>query len=804
MFRTTLSDAVYASRMMASRPGFTAIAILTLAVGIGATTAMFGTINAALLSSLPFDEPERLVMGRATFDGNINPTASGNDYYDYRDQAKSFESLSAFMYPGKVTVLGGPEPERVASNYVTWDLFRTLEVRPFAGRTFTAEEAVENGPSVVMISYGYWQRKFGASPDAVGGTLIMNGSPHTVVGVLPAGFHFMFDVDIWRLTYRGGPGATARRWHSLLLVGRLEPGISPEQAQAEVDTISRQLEQQYPETNDGKALLLTPLHDAMVENVRTSLLMLMAAVSLVLLLACGNVAGLLLARGQTRLTEIAIRSAMGASRRRLIRQLLTESVIMAVLAGLAGVALAVAFQGLFTRLLPMGQLGITRPAIDTLMLAFALGVSLVTGLIFGVVPALQGTLIDIASELKSGTRATWARGSSLLRNGLVVLQVAISIMLLIGAGLLIRSLTLQMNVDLGFNPTNVLTAGLRLPDNDYPSPEKRITFSSAFLEEVEALPGVVSAAIINQLPIRHPAGNIYIYPTDQPPEDGDSESRRWADFRIATPGYLRIMGIPLLAGRDIAETDREGSPRVMIISKSVAEEIFPDRNPLGQKLIVDMGEMVVHEVIGVVADARLNGLTRPPRNAMYMSYYQVPRRTMRIVVRTESDPAALTGPIREILRTKDANIPLAEAATMVKIINDALADFRIITSSLGLFSSIAMLLALVGIYGVLAYYVSQRHHEIGVRMALGANSRQVARLVLSRGMGLVAIGLAFGLAGSYWASQLIQQLLFGVEPSDPVTFIVAALGFGAIGLVACLLPAWRATRVDPVLTLQAE
>jgi putative ABC transport system permease protein len=804
MLRNTLSDAVYALRMMASRPGFTAVAVLTLAVGIGATTAMFGTINAALLSRLPFDEPDRLVMGRATFDGNINPTASGYDYYDYRDQARSFESLSAFMYPIKVTVLGGPEPERVGSCFATWDLFRTLRVRPAAGRTFTAEEGVENGPSVIMVSYGYWQRRFGGSPDIVGGTLIMDGSPYTVIGVLPAGFHFMFDVDIWRLTYRGGPGATARRWHSLLLAGRLAPGVTLEQAQAEVDTISRQLEQQYPETNEGKALLVTALHDAMVENVRSSLLLLMAAVSLVLLLACGNVAGLLMARGQTRLTEIAIRSAMGASRWRLTRQLLTESILMALMAGVAGVALAFAFQGLLTRLLPMGQLGITRVPIDTPMLLFALGVSLATGLIFGVAPALQGTLVDLAQQLKAGTRATWARGSSLLRNGLVIVQVAISVMLLIGAGLLIRSLTLQMNVDLGFNPTHVLTAGVTLPENDYSSSEKRVAFFRSLIEEVEALPGVISAAITSQLPIVHPAGNIYVYPIDEPPQEGESQTRGWADFRIVTPGYLKTMGFPLLSGRDIAETDTEGSPRVMIISQSMVEEFFPGQDPLGQKLLVDMGEIVTHEVVGVVADARLNRITSEPRNAMYMSYFQVPRRGMQIVARSEGDPAALTGPMREILRAKDPNIPLAEPTTMASIIGDALSDFRIITSSLGVFSSIALLLALVGLYGVLAYYVSQRYHEIGVRMALGANARQVARLVLSRGMGLVGAGLVVGLAGSYWATKLIQQLLFGVEPTDPATFVVAASGFGLIGLMACLVPAWHATRVDPVLTLQAE
>ncbi len=554
----------------------------------------------------------------------------------------------------------------------------------------------------------------------------------------------------------------------------------------------------------AKHLAVTNLHEAMVENVRPSLLMLMAAVSLVLLLACGNVAGLLLARGQTRLTEIAIRSAMGASRRRLVRQLLTESTLMALMAGLAGIAVAIGFQGLLIRLLPMGRLGITQPAIDGSMLLFALGVSIATGIVFGVVPALQGTKVDSAQQLKSGTRATWARGSSLLRNGLVVLQVAISVVLLIGAGLLIRSLALQMKVDLGFDSMNVLTAGIQLPENDYPNPENRIEFFNSFAEEVQALPGVVSVSFVNRLPIIHGGGNIYLYPMDQSPEEGQSSMARSADFRYVLPGYFKTMGMPLLAGRDIARTDSEGSPRVMIVSESLAELFFPDQNPLGQKLQVDMGELVTHEIVGVIANARLRRITGQPFHAMYMSYYQVPRSGMSIAVRTQSDPAALTGSVREVLRAKDRNIPLAEPATMMSILDDSLSDYRIITSSLGLFSAIALLLALVGLYGVLAYYVSQRYHEIGVRMTLGATARQVANMILARGMGLVLLGLVAGVGASIWATKFLQQQLYGVESTDPTTLLVTALGFGLVALLACLVPAWRATRVDPVTTLQAE
>lgn len=800
-----LSDAFYALRMMKSRPGFTLVVVLTLAVGIGATTAMFGTINAALLSRLPFEEPDRLVLGRATFDGNVNPWVSGYDYYDYRDQSESFESLSAFLFGGRVTIVGDGEPERVTSAFATWDLFQTLRVRPPHGRLFTAEEGVKGGPAVVIISYGYWQRRFGGAPNAAGSTLVVEGSPYTVVGVLPAGFHFMDEADLWRLTYRDGPGAEARRWHSLLLAGRLRPGISLEQAQAEIDAISTHLEEQYPDTNEGKGLQVTGLHDALVENVHTSLLMLMAAVSLVLLLACGNVAGLLLARGQARVGEIALRSAMGASRRRLVRQLLTESMLTAFIAGIVGLGLASACQRLLVRLLPMGQLGITQPGLDAPVLLFALGISIATGLVFGVVPALHGTRIDLVQQLKAGSRATGSYGSTFVRSGLVVLQVAISVTLLIASGLMVRSLVAQMNVPLGFNPAHVMTAGVGLPNDTYPNPEDRVAFFTSLVEQVRALPGVVSVAIIDQIPILNPSGNIYVYPAGQPLEESrEAKMSQSADYRRVSPGYFETMGISLRSGRDIAATDLDGSPRVMIISESMAELFFGDRDPLGEHLIVDMGEMIEHEIVGVVADARLSRITSQPFHAMYMSYYQNPRLTMRLVVRSQADPTVLTGPIRELLRASDPNIPLAEPATMQSIVDDALVDFRTITASLGLLSGVALLLAIIGLYGVLAYWVSQRAHELGVRIALGATGKNLIALILAHGLTLVGIGLGLGVGSALVVTRLVRQLLFEIEPTDPATFVTMACFLIVVTLLACLVPAWRVTRVDPATALHTE
>jgi putative ABC transport system permease protein len=798
-----LSDAAYAIRVMMSRPWFTFIIIITLAIGIGAVTAMFGTINAALLSNLPFDEPDRLVMGRRTTDGRIGPMVSGYDYFDYREQSQSFESLAALSaFTMRFTVTGEHDPDRVEGPLVTWDLFHTLGVSPVAGRLFTAEEAAEGRADVVLISYGYWQRRFGGSMDALGRTLTVDGRPNTIVGVMPAGFHFVHNVDVWGLTYKDGPFADARRFHNLLLVGRLKPGVAIEQAQAEVDAISLRLQEEYADTNEGKALLLTGLHETLVENVRTSLLLLMGAVVLVLLLACGNVAGLLLARGQVRLTEVAVRSAMGASRPRLVRQLLTESVLTALVAGLAGIALAFMFQGLLVRLLPMGRLGITELGIDMPVLLFALALSIATGVFFGVVPALRGTLVDVTQQLKAGTRSTEARGSSRLRSALVVLQVAVSIVLLIGAGLLIRSLAHQMNVNLGFDPENVLAAEIRLPEGDYPEPQQRVHFFTSLVEEVGVLPGVTSVGLINRLPIRESGGDTYVYPVGRPPET--NRDARSAFFRNVLPGYLQTMRIPLLAGRDIAETDGPESPRVMIISKALADLYYPGQNPVGEKMIVDLGEEVEHEVIGVAGDARLYSITGQTFYTMYMSYRQVPQSLMRIAVRTSGDPTALVGPVREILREKDRNIPLAEPAAMTFIINDTLSDYRVITLSLGILSAIALLLAVVGLYSVLAYHVSQRYHELGLRMALGASGSSLIKLILVRGFVLVGIGLVLGIAGSVGATRLLQQFLYETEPTDPVTFVGVSLFLGLVTLLACFLPAWRASRVSPVDALRAE
>jgi predicted permease len=702
---------------------------------------------------------------------------------------------------GPSTVLVDGEADRAHGLFITWDLFRTLGVEPALGRLFVAGEAAPGRADSIVISYAYWQRRFGGSPDVLGRPVVVDGAPHTIVGVLPAGFHFLYDTDFWRLTFRDGPYATARRFHNLLLVGRLRPGVALESAQAEIDVISARLAGQYPDTNKDKALRLTPLHTAMVEDLRTVLWMLMGAVALVLLMAAANVAGLLLARGQARLSEVAIRTAMGASRAALVRQFLTESLVLALAGGVAGLGLAVLLQDLLTKLLPVDRVGAVSPGLDAAVLAFALGVSLVTGFVFGVLPALRGSRADVASLLYGGTRTTETRASFRLRGALVAVQVALGVVLLAGTGLLVRSLTRQMAVDPGFETANVLTAGVRVSERDYPEREQRLAFLTSFLDEVRQLPGVESASLVSQLPIRQPGGNLYVR---RPGEAANASMERSADLRVVLPGYFATLRMPMVAGRDFTDADAAGSPRVIVITQSLAALVFAGEDPIGRTLVVDLGGPVPHEVVGVVRDARIGRLGDEAFHAMYVSLRQSPRPAMQLVARTSGDAAALVAPVREVLRRKDRTIPLAEPATMEAIVDEALASRRVVTFALGLFSAVAVALALVGLYGILDYFVRQRRRELGVRMALGAGAAQVMSLVLGRGLVLAGIGIAGGVGVGLVAARGIRALLYDTTPTDPLTFVVVTAAFLAITTAACLVPAWRAARTNPVDALRAD
>jgi predicted permease len=788
-----------AARALLKQPAFTLTVVGMLSVAIGANTAIFSLIDRALLRALPFGAPERLVLGRATFRGVINPTVSGYDYYDYRDESRSFERLAAVGPLGlRQTVLVDGQPDRVDGMIVTWDLFRVLRAAPALGRDFAEADGAIGHDSVAIISDAYWQRRFGGSPAALGRTIVVDGLPRTIIGVMPPRFRFMAEADVWTLTYRDGPWANARRFHNLRLVGRLASGVTVATAQAEVDVISARLEQQYPDSNRTKALRITPLQDALAEDVRGTLWLLMGAVALVLLMACANTAGLLLARGQRRVTEVAVRAAIGASRATLVRQFLSESLLLALVSGGSGLVLAVAFQRLLFTAVPVGRITLVEPGLNLPMLGFTIAASVVTGLAFGVLPALSGSRVNVLGQLRSGTRTTEGRVATRLRDALVVLQVALGVLLLVGAGLLLRSLTRQVQVDLGFDPSAVLTAGVRVSQQDYPDPAHRTAFFTTLVEEVKGLPGVRAVGLTSNLPLRG-GGN---YPVRRSGENARSTMDRSADFRVVLPGYFEAMRMPLVAGRDLADNDTADRPRVTVISQSLATNLFPGENPIGQTLIVDLGQPIPHEVVGVVGDARLREIRSDPFHAMYMSFRQTPQPAMYLAVRSASDPSALLDPLRDLLHRKDATVPLAEPATMTAIVDETLSTARIVALALGLFAVVALVLALVGLYGVLAYYVAQHQQEIGVRMALGASARDVLSMVLGRGLTLTAIGLVAGLAGAVLAGRVLSALLYRTTPTDPVTFALVGAVFAAVSVPACLLPAWRAARANPVDALR--
>ncbi len=798
-------DIRYAVRGLLRTPGFTVVAILTLALGIGAATAMFSVTNAALSRDLPFPDAEELVMGRATFGGNVNPWVSFPDYMDYRDRAESLESLATIGGGASLfTITGGDEPEQASVTFVTPNLFETLGVPPALGRTFTIDELPGAGSGQVVISHGFWQRWFGGSDDVLGKALIAEGAPMTVMGVMPPGFRFMYDVDVWVPPWPGNSDPITRRYHNWLLVGRLAQGVSLAAARSEIDVISAQLEEAYPESNQNKALQLDGLQNALVEGYRPSLIILMSAIVLVLLIACSNVASLLMARGSTRTTEMALRSALGAGRSRLTRQLLVECLILALAAGAVGVVLAVWLQDLILGFVAMDLLEIGEVGLSPSMLGIALGLSLATILLFGTFPSFATAKADPVDDLKEGARGSTGGGGMRFRSGLVVLQVALSLILLVGSGLLIRSFARLRGVDPGFRVENLLTATVSLPMDRYTETGERTRFFQTFKESIEALPGVESVAMVNQLPILQPAGNVAIWAPERPPESNTGTP--WADRRIVFPGYFEAMEIPMVEGRPLEATDLADSPPVIVLSRRTAELVFPEERALGRQVAVDVGTDTpgLFEVVGVVEDHQLTSLSGNPRPAMFFPHTQWPWGTMRIAVATETDPMPLFRPIQERLWDMDRDIVLSEPRTMEEAVTNSISSTRAITTVLGMFAAVAIALAALGLYGVLAYFVARRAHEIGIRVALGASGGKVLRLVIARGLILVGVGAVLGIAGSLGATRLVEGLLFQVNATDPTTYVGVTAFFLLLALGASVIPALKALSVDPVEAFRSE
>ncbi len=798
-------DFRYGLRVLRRSPGFTIATIAVLSLGIGGNTAMFSTIYATLLKPLPYRDPSRLVLGRCTFNGVINPYVSAPDYYDYRAQADRFEGFSAvFAGTGKATVTGDAEPQRATYTLIEHDLFKTLGVPPIAGRSFVPDEGRAGAADVVLIGKGFAERRFGTAREAIGASIAIDGSAYTVVGVVPDMPGFLQDVDIWAPMRRGaGPAGLARQFHNWFIVGRLKPGVSLKTAQAQVDVISRQLERQYPASNKAKALRLDPLQAALTGALRPRLLVLMAAVSLVLLIACANVAGLLLARGTVRRPELAMRAALGASRARISCQLLVENAALALSSGAFGAVLAIWLTRLLPRATGVVQTGIAPNPLAWPVLLFVLALSVVTAVLSGMVPALRASSLLPAQGLMPNARTAGPGASLWLRSVLVVGQVAVSLVLLIGAGLLIRSFVHLSAIDPGFDAAHLLTGEIPLTDGRYANGEQRVRFFENLREDLAAIPGVQGVGFTTQLPVLNPGFNLTAWDADHPPQD--LAAQPMAFRRVLLPGYFQTLRIPLRAGRDFNAADRENAPRTMVINERMARTLFPGRNPLGRRVAVDVfNHTVTFEVIGVVGDARLQFVGDEAPMTMYLSYYQFPESTLRFAVRTNREPASITGTVRRLVRARDRTVAVENLVPMRQIIGDSLAPQQTTAVLLGVLAAIAALLASIGLYGVLAYSVSQRTREIGLRMALGAPPAAVLGLVMRQGAALASAGLAVGLAGAATLTRVMGSMLFGVQPFDPPTYSAVAMVLLGVALLATYLPARRAAGVHPMDALRHD
>lgn len=797
-----LQDLRYASRSLTKNAGFTVVAVAILAVGIGATTALFSNVHSVLVRGVGYPEADRLVIVRKAFDARISGPLSRLDYFDFRDSSEKLEEIAAFMpYTGGGVLAGGPKPERVQVGFATWNLFQVLGVRPVVGRGFLFADEQVGGSDAVLIGEGLWQRRFGRSPDAVGSTLQIDGRSQVIVGVLPGTFRFINEADVWRLIDRDGPFDPLRDQHSILGLGRVAPSITFDQARIEMEGIAARLAEAYPDTNTGKGVNLTPLQDYMVRDVRLGLLLLMATTALVLLLACGNVAGLYLARGEQRMAEMAMRSALGGTKGRLVRQLLTESVLLTTFAGVLGVGVAYLLNGLLLHLIPIGEAGMDRPAINAVALGFTALISVGTGLLVGLVPALRGTEQRPAEGLRSGSRSSATGRSTRLRRGLVILQVAVSIALLVASGLMIRSLANLSAAELGFDTENLLTGSIQIQSSGYATQEESSGFFTTVIEEVRSRPGVVSAALINKLPIISRWTDWGIWPAETPP--ASARDMEYAMARYVSSEYFNTMGIPLVAGRDILPSDRIGTEDVVVISESTARAIFGDEEPLDRRVGIGWTERTFR-VVGIVGDAKLNLVRGDPDKAMYMAMAQAGTSFMRIAVRTTGEPELLAAQIEEITTDRDPNALFSDAESMESVLAGDLAGFRTIITSLALFAGLALTLTAIGLYGVLAYDVGTRSREFGIRRAVGATDRTVLGLVVGRGLSMVGIGLVVGLAVAYPCTLFIRQLLFETTTIDPLSY-VGAVGFlMAVTLGACLIPARRATRTEIMEVLRTE
>jgi putative ABC transport system permease protein len=806
--QTLWQDLRYGARRLLQQPGFTAVAGLTLALGIGANAAIFSVVNGVLLRPLPYKEPERLMMLWEANDRVRNNPVSHQNFADWRARQQSFEFISAFSgrWGGPETVTGGSEPERAYVVSVYRDFFNVLGVAPIAGRVFLPEESQPDAAPVVVVSHGFWRRRLGGSADLTNKRLTMGSRSYNVIGVMPPGFSFPAETDIWVSKEQFGADAGARSSHNYVGVARLRPNVTREQAQSEMTAIARRIVQEDASDQQHNDVNVISIKDQLTGQVRRGLLISFGAVGCVLLIACANVANLMLARAIGRQKEIAVRAALGAARARIVRQLLTESLLLALAGGALGLLIA---YWLVEALVAFGP---AIPRLDEIGLdggggAFTFGVSLLTSLLCGLAPALGASRPDLNEALKEGARG--AGGSSgFSRGALVIAEVALTLVLLVGAGLLIKSLWRVLQINPGFNPAGALTMQASLPESEYGGSARKIAFYRQLLERMKSVPGVEAAGMINNLPM----GGVNIngqFGVAGRPQD----QYGYAGYRVVSPDYFRTMNIPLRSGRYFTDQDSESSEPVAIVSQRVADTFFRNENPLGKRVLsvndasreeLDHAEKWP-KIVGVVGDVKHLGLENRDSADLYVCYVQRPRRIgdMIVTVRTNVEPAALAPALRHEVKKLDANLPVS-FEVMEQIFARSTATRRYNVILLGAFAALALLLAVIGIYGVMSYAVSQSAREIGIRVALGAQRRDVMKLVVGQGLTLTAVGMAIGLSAAFVLSRLIASLLYDVSATDPLTFASVAGLMMFVAMLACYFPARRATLIDPIVALRHD
>ena len=806
-----LKDLVYSLRMLLKRPSLTLVAIVAIALGIGANTAIFSVVNTVLLQPLPYEDPQQLVMlateqrnqaldGRGTF--------SIADLLDIQQRSNTLEYVATHQRSGTILTEGG-EPERVIGAAVSADYFPLLRAKPILGRVFTRDEDKAGAKPVIVLSYSLWQRRYAGDPNIIGREINLGGKT-TVVGILPSGFKFPISddpQDYWEPVFNGGfitkEMREQRANRFLQVIGRMKPGVTVDQTKADLDLLSRQIEQQSPETNTNIIFNAVSMHEDVTRDYRSALLIMLGAVGLVLLIACANVANLLLARAAARQKEVAIRMALGASRWRIASQLLTESLLLSLAGGGLGLLLATWGMKLLVAYGPADVPRLHNVGLDRYVLFFTVVVSVLTGILFGLVPALQTSKPDPGNTLKQDGRGLTHAGRNRMRGALIVSEVALSLMLLVGAGLLVNSFWRLLKTDVGFNPRSVLALDIPLSGATYKTGEQRSAAFQQLIDRFKAVPGVRGVSVVSNIPWTDRDIELSFQVEGRAPYKPGEEAV--ADYNVVGADYFRTMDISVLRGRVFTDFDNATAPKVLVVSNAFVNRYFPDEDPIGRRIIFDGNDKTAREIVGVVGDVHRQALDRKVQPEMFVSFTQRPERRLNVVVRTEArDASELLPSLRAQVKAFDPNQIIWRTQTLEDLLGKSVAPRRFNMLLLGIFAGVALTLAAVGLYGVMSYSVSWRIHEIGIRMALGAKRADVLRLVVRQGMTMTLVGLALGLFGAFWLSRVLRGLLYGVSPTDPLTFGGVSLVLLAVALFACLIPARRATRVDPIVALRTE